>query len=235
MKNIKIKIILAFVLPLCCAYLLGEASVIKAKDVVFQSIKSSCQTNVRWMKKGKNQWISTTGISLKLYEEDDFAAVPSTYFWNSNNASEADSILKEADPGEEINVTEFFWRVANPWRIAELQSECPPDAFCKASPYSIHYLHRPENEWIIDRLMIRAQGVVTSKPDPLAPLSRDIYVALDGPYMPIFEGRFRRDGVTFWFSAQKTKIDQKFSTRQMRIKVLQQINDFLESSVKTNH
>ena len=48
--------------------------------------------------------------------------------------------------------------------------------------------------------MIRAQGVVTSKPDPLAPLSRDIYVVLDGPYMPIFEDAL--DGMESRFGSQ---------------------------------
>ena len=32
---------------------------------------------------------------------------------------------------------------------------------------SIHFLHRPARDWVIDRLITRAEGVVRSEPIPL--------------------------------------------------------------------
>lgn len=209
-----------------------QSSVVEPKDI--QSTKSSCQTRVTWIRNTENQWISATGISLMLYRESQSAAVPSTQFWDSENALEAQAMLAEADPSKEINVTEYFWRVGQPWRIPETPPECPQNAKCAVSRYSIHFLHRPARDWVIDRLITRAEGVVRSEPDPQAPLSRDLYLIADGPYAPVFEGRFRKGGATFWFSARQADNNQERSTSQMRLTTLQEINDLLKLCANTD-
>jgi len=218
------------ILLFCVACSFAKSEPVESQDSTNLLNGYSCDADgVTWIKQEQDQWLSSTGISVTLYHEESFDAVASASFWDSDNSSEADSILEAADPGKEIDVTQLFRRVGDPWRINEIQPECPPDADCMPSPYVIHYLHRPENDWVIDHLMTRAQGVVTSKPDPQAPLSRDIYFALNGPYQPIFEGRFTHDEATFWFSAREVEANQEISIPEMRFTTLQQLNDLVKS------
>jgi hypothetical protein len=214
---------------LCIVYLFNQLPLSKTGQTVAQPTHTSCQANTEWTRDSDNQWSSAAGISLILLPAAESASIPSVQFWDSGHASEAEAILELTDPGEEVNVTNYFWRVADPWRMEIPQPECPPNADCMPSPYSIYYLHRSSDEWVIDRLTIRAQGTVVSQPDPQAPSSRDIYVVRDGPYAPIFEGRFVDDSHTFWFSARYPETDRQLSTPEMRLATLQSINQLLRS------
>ncbi|MEL7333151.1 MAG: hypothetical protein AAFN12_12965, partial [Cyanobacteria bacterium J06560_2] len=192
----------------------------------------SCQEHSSWRQQADNQWVSAFGLLLALYPEDSrensSPSVVSASFWNSDAVSEASSVLQGVSPGQEVDVTGFFWRVGDPWRVSEIPQDCPPDADCMPSPYVIYYLHSPDSDWVIDRLLTRAQGAVVSQPDPQDPANRDIYVATDGPYLPIFEGRYQAGDRTVWFSASKAEDAQTLSTSESRFAALQAINDFLQ-------
>ena len=214
--------------------------------------ESTCPADITWTKQGENQWISEEGLILNLYNEADadpvhvwdeeIFNVTTSSFWISEHASEAETILEEMIPGAEINVTNFFrnhgWRI-----IIPVLGECPKSLKCIiADPYQIEYLHRPAEDWVIDRLLTRAQGFVLDETDPADP--RIItHTVFDGPYLPIFEGRFRQDGTTFWFSAhdhdgatsyrtlRREGESLELSTAEIRLETLQKVNDFLSSCV----
>ena len=212
MKNLKIILLLPFMLFFATCWLAQPQSV-ESEDTTSPLDGSSCETNgVTWTKANENRWLSSTNISLTLYQKENSDAVASVFFWNSKNSQEAYSILEKADPGEEIDVIQFFLRQAQSWRwrISDNWPECSAHKLvCEPSPYQIHYLHRPANDWVIDHLMTRAQGALTSKRDPEDPF--DIYFVKEGPYLPVFEGRFIKDGAPLWFSTLEADHEVPYS------------------------
>ncbi|MEL6384207.1 MAG: hypothetical protein AAFQ89_17485 [Cyanobacteria bacterium J06626_18] len=243
----------AFTALLCAMCLSSASSAVEAEAGVSEGDESVCQTDITWTRQSENQWISEDGLVVKLYNEADadsarlwyeeeVFAITTSSFWTSDNASEAEAILEEMIPGEEIDVTNFFRNRS--WRIEIVSFGCSRGLKCiPEDPYLIQYLHRPAEDWVIDRLLTRAQGFVIDETDPADP-RLITHAVVEGPYLPIFEGRFRQDGVTFWFSARdhdgitsyRTLLHEKhgileLSTSEARFETLREINDFLASCI----
>jgi hypothetical protein len=189
-------------------------------------------------------------MTISIYTDAQSDQVSSAYFWKTDtkNASQAKTILDKTTPGEEINVTHYFRLQNESWKIRDLFEErylrniCDTPLSCCSphpSPYQYHYLYRPASDWITEQILVRAQGFVYEKLDEQDPERKDILIFAEGPYLPIYEGRFRQNNQIFWFSAQDYKSDLwytdpkikgtlKFSTPQERIDDLALINEFLK-------
>jgi hypothetical protein len=205
-----------------------------------------------WTQGSSNQWKSTSGMTISIYADAQSNQVPSAYFWKSDtkHVPQAQTLLTQAKPGEEINVTKYFrlyyndaWLINEP--IFEPENLQMPGSLSvpryqpEESPYQHHYLYRPASDWMIDQILVRAQGFVYATLDEKDPERQDILVFAEGPYFPIYEGRFKQQNQLFWFSAQRHELGLRYSdpkiketlsisTPQERIESLEQINDFLE-------
>lgn len=220
------------VFPMLCAACFIGPTFTQSSPETAQPDNVTCQTNnVVWAQQGEHQWVSVDGLSVTLYPESQTTRVASTYFWNSHHAAEAYSLLEDMEPGEELHVTNWFRRVSDPWRLDEIPPECPSNDFCELSPYIIYYLHHPEEDWIIQHLITRAEGAVTSQPSVDNPSQADTHIIIDGPYRPVFEGQFRYNHATFRFAATEASTHQSPSTSERRFYVLQAVNNLLESCV----
>jgi hypothetical protein len=213
-------------------------------------IESDCKYRAgAWTNVNENEWLLDTGISLRLTKKN---AIPFAKFWDTENAVEAQTILAKVRPGQEVNVTQFHRRTGNPWGNYRPPDEpnCPRSADgstleCIQLPYDIHYLHRPKDDWVIDQISSHGEGYVTSKRD--VNNEQDIFYSTDGPYMPIYEGRFKPNGA-YWFVANEKrpnwlasiqndekKLSRKLSTPEMRFAELQTINNLLKHCAKTKN
>jgi hypothetical protein len=235
----------------CLDCLEDQAILVKSQDINLQlkwnqpltafipvQLESPCKPQgVTWKHIDRFEYISDTGISLISGGINS-----STRFWNSQNALEAEELLKSSKTGEEIDITQFFKRYKNPWFYSEIPPECFSTEKCPLSPpYTIHYLQSPEKEWVIDLLMIHA------KEQNSLNYSRRLSNEMSStPYMPIFEGRFKNNRTTFWFSATEAtpnrvglwfstkELEAKQSTPESRYKIFQVINDFLVCTQSNN-
>jgi hypothetical protein len=196
-----------------------------------------------WTQVSPNQWKSDFGMIVSIYADAQSDQVPSAYFWKTDikNASQAQTILNQAKPGEEINVTQYFrqheaWKINEPYPPTIPRKPGEPVVDLAPSPYQLHYLYRPARDWIFDQILARAKGFVTEKFDPSK--NADIMVVVDGPYLPIFEGRFTQNANIFWFSANTSpykysyeSIKEKLVLSSMRSRAveLKRVNDFLIS------
>ena len=195
--------------------------------------------DILWTTQQENQWLSSTGILINIYPEQDSQYVASTLFWESQNAPEAYVILdflKQFSSSQEVNVTEFFKRHSTDgWRVRQPPLPCD---VCERLGYEIHYLYSPTSDWMIDHLMAHAQGYVDSRSHPYT----DIYRIVFGAYNPILEGRFLVNNEVFWFSARHAKQEDpwwiffeggegeepKASQSQERLNTFQDINNFIK-------
>ncbi len=206
-----------------------DGSVIKATEA---------RSIVTWKPQGKNKWISSTGISLALYSSTEAKKnTSSARFWDAEpllsaqfgkgqHTAEAEAILKKMDPGGEIETSAFFRRSGDyRWPLYEPTTSCPPEADCESWPYVIRYLHRPLQDWTIDRLMSYGKGTLSHK----ILNGQDVYAISDGPYQSIFEGRFKQGKTVLWFIAQDQNKNKNIWNKQMRFDALQSINIFLKT------
>jgi hypothetical protein len=203
---------------------------VKPQNVNAQLILPMSQNRIGWSKVSKNRWRSETGISLNLYQKDIYANIPFARFWDTENALEAQLLLARASPGDEIYVSNYFRRSGSAWLFYQYaaQPKCPGlIGDCPSSLYVIHYLHRPQNDWVIDLLTSHAKGFILGQ----RVQDRYIYEITDGPYDPIFEGRFKYKRNSYWFSATGVQPSRQLSTPEMRYNTFQSINDLLKSLV----
>jgi len=173
--------------------------------------------------------------------------------------SEAYTLLAEASPGEEIDVSRQFTRELNLWiyyqaslrtstgqrlPITSLDprfSPLSPDRFyILPSSYNIYYLYRSVEDWGIDHLVVQGSSVLRENPD----VNIEPRLKYYGPYQTIFEGRFKQEGFTLWLSTydetihnlllESAVLKPSLSTPEIRFKTLQAINDFFVSCIKVN-
>ena len=208
--------------------------------------------DILWTKQSENQWLSSTDILIDLYPDhaswsEELRGVGSSLFWKSRNAYEAYEILNSLEKfpsPQELNVSSFFFRhSSNGWRAALPQATCGEEDGCAGSPYRLHYLYSPDQDWIIDHLMAHAKGFVR-----LRGAEEDYpFITILGPYQPIFQGRFTLDNHFFWFSARdadnnppwsfsmhEVRSIYTLSTAESRLATLQDINNFIEACLLAN-
>jgi hypothetical protein len=225
----------AFVLLLVCPFFSLSCSQIVGSNITKSAVARPVAS---WQQQSKNTWLSSTGISLVLYSEAEAKKnTSSARFWDAepllspqfgkgHHTAEAENLLKKMSPGSEIETSAFFRRSSDyRWPLNTPSNKCPPNASCGTWPYLIRYLHRPASGWKVDRLMSYGIGVLNHKLVD----NRDTYTISDGPYQPIFEGRFIKGTTVKWFIAQDTKQNKVAWTTEMRFATLRDINDLLNS------
>lgn len=214
--------------------LLGGLSVraSQAEYLTAGRVRKSCKSSHNWEKLTDRQWFYNKEILLTLFQETSADTIPSAYFWDTKNASEADSLLEGIKPGKEIFITSYLRRIVDSWHIEIDVSHCR--WACSESPYLIHHLIHPGNDWVIDRLWARSKGGVIAE-KPIAPFGRYTSVVQNGPHETIFEGRFKDKTHELWFSTLGSLHPQEKSTPKRRFLVFQIINDFFDCRQNVIH
>lgn len=137
--------------------------------------------------------------SLILFELDD--EPPIEYFWNENNG--VAGVYDSLAPGEEVFISDRLFANIRNWVYPEDMAGCGMGVECSQSPYRVFHMLRPEETWIIDRIVIRSIGELDpiKLPDDRNPSGFRDSVSLRGPATaPVLEGVAKAPQGRTWFS-----------------------------------